>query len=108
MQILTGGSINDGSTGGGNGCFDKSSSIAAATGGWSAVAGPFVTGQGTSLTGCANARNRAGVNTQTDSDKCEVPVSGVTGQYIRIWFEGTAGNDNYMELRAIKVFGTQA
>merc|ERR1711935_1156432 len=111
MTILTDGSIDDGSTNGGIGCFDKSSPVAADSGSWKVVAGPFVTGSGTALAGCASAHSRAAVGGQTDSDKCEVPVSGVVGQHVRIWFRGTTGNQVHghvarTELRAIKVFGT--
>jgi hypothetical protein len=107
MQILTGGSITDGSTQekGTTGCFDKSS-IAADAGSWSVVDGPYTIGSGTTLTGCSNAQSSAGVNTQTDSDKCEVTVNVAASQYVRIQFLGTYGNDNYMELRQIKVYGS--
>merc|ERR1711998_174217 len=104
MAVLTGGSTGDGSTGGGAGCFDKHSSLTATSGDWSQVAGPYTIGDGTSLTGCASARTAAGTNTQADSNKCDVDVSGVSAtQYIRLHFSGTAGDDSYMELRAIKV-----
>jgi len=112
MTILTGGSIDDGSTDGGIGCVDKSLTVAADSGNWKIVAGPFITGSITSLVGCASAQSIAGFGAQTDSDKCEVPVSGVMGQHVRIWFRGTMGNvdngnDDRTELRAIKVFGSQ-
>jgi len=105
VQILTGGAA-DGSTKGGNGCFDKGS-LSATAGSWDVAAGPFIIGTGTSLSGCSNARSKAGINTQSDSDKCVVPLpaGAVRGRHIRLHFLGTAGNDNYMELRALKVFG---
>ena len=106
LQVLTGGGA-DGSTNGGNGCFDKKGGLSATDGSWKVAAGPFVTGSGTSLDGCANARSKAGVNTQSARDMCIVPVPAgkVIGRYIRLHFLGTAGNDNYMELRGLKVFG---
>jgi len=109
LQVLTGGGA-DGSTNGGNGCFDKKGGLSATDGSWKVAAGPFVTGSGTSLDGCANARSKAGVNTQSARDMCIVPVPAgkVIGRYIRLHFLGTAGNDNYMELRGLKVFGTAA
>jgi len=110
LQVLTGGGA-DGSTNGGNGCFDKKGDgLSATDGSWKVAAGPFVIGSGTSLDGCANARLKAGVNTQSEGDECVVPVPAgkVAGRYIRLHFLGTAGNDNYMELRGLKVFGTAA
>lgn len=118
ITILSGGSITDGSTNGGIGCFSKNDGIEADSGDWTVVAGPFDIGSGSSLVGCAVAASSDHYNDHdlfkddkahflTEEDNCEVPLSGVSGRYLRIWFHSAADSSHVdvIHLRALKVWG---